>query len=53
MSSKDIYGCPPLIEDFEAIHAEIDQALRQTWLLLAGIVLPCCGLIAFTLSRPW
>ena len=40
---------PTLLDDLDALQAEIDAALKRTWLMLGGIVLPCAALVVFAL----
>jgi hypothetical protein len=40
---------PTLLDDLEALQEEIDAALKRTWLMLGGIILPCAALVSFVL----
>jgi hypothetical protein len=40
---------PTLLDDLNALQAEIDAALKRTWLMLGGIILPGAALVVFVL----
>jgi len=46
--SQDLWQ---LLEQLEQEAACIDAALRRTWLFLGGCLLPCAGLILYTLGQ--
>lgn len=50
MQKKDLSGFPALIEDFDALHDEINRALKRTWLLVGAVILPCSGLVVYALG---
>lgn len=41
---------PTLLDDLDALQKEINAALKRTWLMLGGIVLPCAALVIFALN---
>ena len=40
---------PTLLDDLDALQDEINAAIKRTWLMLGGIVLPCVALVSFVL----
>ncbi|MEN9482100.1 MAG: hypothetical protein RLZZ298_3495 [Pseudomonadota bacterium] len=42
-------GFPSLLGDLDAQQEEINEALKRTWLMLGGIILPCVALVTFVL----
>jgi hypothetical protein len=40
---------PSFLDDLDAIQDEINAAIKRTWLMLGGIVLPCAALVVFAL----
>jgi hypothetical protein len=50
MQKVNLSGFPPLLENFDAIHDEIDAALKRTWLMLGGIALSSVSLVIYVLA---
>ena len=42
-------GFPSLLGEFDAQLEEINEAIKRTWLMLGGVVLPCAALLTFVL----
>lgn len=50
MRHNDFSGFPRLVDDLEALHEEINLALKRTYLAVGAVVLPCAGLVVYVLG---
>mgnify|MGYP000397326590 FL=1 len=42
-------GFPSLLGELDAQQAEINMAIKRTWLMAGGVILPCAALVAYVL----
>jgi len=50
MRHNEFSGFPRLVDDLDALHEEINQALKRTYLAVGAVLLPCAGLVAYALG---